>query len=149
MKNLFFVTLVITLILLVLPSCSPAAENDYGSDNSLLYETLLERYFNAYIKADLDTLLDCLDPDGPLYPEPEAIQNLRDSAAGSAVKGQADASDIDILDEGDGRARVKAEIFLSIDPNNNGEYVNQVSTFIFEFTVKNGKLRLFDATEEE
>ncbi|OGN99771.1 MAG: hypothetical protein A2Y58_03950 [Chloroflexi bacterium RBG_13_51_52] len=151
MKNHIFVILSLVLILLVLPSCSSngsSAENDYNTDNSLLYKTALERYFNAYIQADLDALLDSLDPDGPLYPDPDDIQNLRDTAAGNSYEGKVVVSDISILEEGDGRARIKAKLYMAIDLYDNGQYQEQESYFIFELTLKGGKWRLNNAIEE-
>jgi hypothetical protein len=154
MKRFFAVTLSIMLLVSVLASCSSNTDipgstiSNTAVDNKVLYKVAIERYFNAYIKADLDTVLDSLDPDGPLYPGPDAIEQLRDTAGGSAVEGEAVIQDLTVLEESASSARVKATLFMRVDLNNTGNFQEETDYPICELRFKDGMWRLFNVETE-
>jgi hypothetical protein len=108
-----------------------------------IYKVAIEHYFNAYIKADIDNLLDALHPDGPMYPQPAAINQLRSSANENALKGNAVAKDISIIEESIDKVRVKITLFMRVDVNNNGNFQEETAYPTCELRLKNGKWRLF------
>jgi hypothetical protein len=138
------------LFVLVFTSCSSnsGGTSSVQNDNNALYKAAIERYFNAYIKADLDTLLDSLDPEGLLYPEPETIQNLRDTAESSAVEGEAVVKDITVLEESSVKAKVKATVYMRIDMSGSGDFQEDTSDVTFDLSFKDGTWRLYNATNE-
>ena len=148
MKKLLLIALGLMLFSLALPSCSSdTGSAGIGADNTLLYKIAIERYINAYIRADLDTVLDSLDPDGPMYPDPEEIQHLQDTAAESSLEGEASVTDLTILEESSNRARVRVTIFMRLDLYGEGNFEEDTSEVTIELTLKDGKWRLYDATE--
>ena len=79
-------------------------------ENEQLYKIAIERYFNAYIKADLDTLLDALDPTGPMYPKPPAIKQLRETASNNALQGAATVREIKVIEESPNNKRERHDV---------------------------------------
>jgi hypothetical protein len=124
---------------------SPPIGATTATDNEVLYKVAIERYFNSYIKADLDNLLDSLHPDGPMYPSPAAIEQLRATASSNALQGRAEVKDITVLEEGADRARVKVTLFMRVDVNGNGTFQEETSYPTCELRLKDGKWRLFNA----
>ena len=150
MKKLLIVALSLTLFILVLPSCSSCTSTEGNSsniDNSLVYKATIERYMNAYIRADLDTVLDSLDPDGPMYPSPGEIQEFQDTAAESSLEGEASITDITILEESSDHARVQVTVYMKIDLYGGGNYEEDTTEGIFELTLKDGNWRIYNAMQ--
>ena len=110
----------------------------------MLYKVAIERYFNAYIKADVDTLLDSLHPDGPMHPQPAAIKQLRATASGNALPEEAVVKDITVVEESADKAQVKVTLFMRVDINKNGSFQEETSHPICELRLKAGKWRLFN-----
>jgi hypothetical protein len=146
MKKLGVVILSLILLASVFSSCS--SDSGTKSSNAELYKNAIERYLKAYIKADLDTLLDSLDADGPLYPSPDTIENLRNTANGSAVEGEVIVKELTVLEESSAKAKVKATVYMHLDMSGNGDWQEDTRDVIFDLTLKNGTWRLYDATEE-
>ena len=114
------------------------------ADSTMLYKAAIERYFNAYIQADTDTLLDSLDPDGPMYPQPAAIEQLRATASGNALQGEAVVKDITVVEESADKAQVEVTLYMRVDIYSNGNFREETSYPICELRLKDGKWRLFD-----
>ena len=96
------------------------------------------------MKADLDTLLDSLDPNGPMYPQPAAIKQLRSTASGNALQGSAVVKDLSVLEESPDKARVRVTLFMSVDIYSNGNFREETSHPTCELRLKDGKWRLFN-----
>lgn len=114
------------------------------TDNTPLYKAAVERYFNAYIQADLDTLLDSLDPQGPMYPQPAAIEQLRASTSGNALQGEAVVKDLTVIEDSTDTARVNVTLYMRVDVNSNGNFQEETSAVICELRFKDGKWRLYN-----
>ncbi len=117
-----------------------------ATDSKTVYKAIIERYFNAYMKADLDGLLASLHPGGPMYPKRAAIQQLRSTASGNALPGEAVVKSIEILEEGESKARVKATLFMRADIHKNGNFREETSHPTCELRKYDGQWRLFSAT---
>ena len=143
-----FGTVILGLILLVSIFSSCSTDSGIENSNTALYKTAIERYLNAYIKADLDTMLDSMDADGPLYPSPDAIENLRNTAEGSAIEGEIIVKELTVLEESSTKAKVKASIYMRLDISGNGDWQEDTSDTTLDLTLKNGTWRLYDVTEE-
>jgi hypothetical protein len=113
-----------------------------------LYKAAIERYFNAYMKADLDVLLDALDPAGPMYPKPPAIEQLRQTAKGNALQGSATASEIKILEQSPQKARVAFKMFIRVDINSDGHFREETSHPTCELRRTGGKWRIFNCSHD-
>ncbi len=118
---------------------------DDTTSNKASYVEAIERYFNAYMKADPDALLDSLDPDGPMYPSSSAIQQLRSTAKGNAVHGEATVKDASILSESSKKAVVKVSLFMRVDIYGDGNFREETSLTTCELRLSNGKWRLYNA----
>lgn len=143
-----FVTAILGLILLASVFSSCSSDSGIKSDNTALYKNAIERYLYAYIKADLDTLLDSMDADGPLYPSPDVIENLRNTAESSAMEGEVIVKELTVLEESPNKTKVKASVYIRLDTSGNGDWQEDTRDTTFELTFKNGAWRLYDATEE-
>lgn len=100
------------------PSAATAAEE---------FRAVVEQYFNSYMKADVDHLLATLHPQGPMYPAESAIKQLRDTAKGNAVPGEAKASDVKVTELNDATASAKMTLKMRADVQRNGNYREQTS----------------------
>jgi hypothetical protein len=120
------------------------AQTAPGTEQS--YKVAIERYFNAYIKADLDTLLDALDPAGPMYPKPPAIKQLRETASNNALQGAATAKELQVIEQSAERARVSLTMFMRVDVNKDGHFREETSHPICELRLKEGKWRIFNCS---
>jgi len=114
------------------------------ADNTPLYKAAVERYFNAYLQADLDSLLDSLDPQGPMYPQPAAIEQLRTSAGGNALQGEAVVKDLTVITDNTDTARVNVTISMRVDVNGNGNFQEETDVVICELRFKDGMWRLYN-----
>jgi hypothetical protein len=125
------------------PSAAPSATAT-TPDNSSLYKAAIERYFNAYIQADVDTLLDALDPNGPLYPAPEAIAQLRATASTNALQGEAVVQDITIDEESADKALVTVTLYMRVDLQSDGNFQEDTGTISCELRFIDGKWRIYN-----
>lgn len=91
------------------------------------FRVVVEQYFNSYMKADLDRMLATLHPEGPMYPSESAIKQLRDTAKGNAVPGEAKASDVKVTELNDATAIAKMTLKMRADVQRNGNYREQTS----------------------
>lgn len=125
---------------------SPAAPSATATtpDNSSLYKAAIERYFNAYIQADVDTLLDALDPNGPLYPAPEAIAQLRATASTNALQGEAVVQDITIDEESADKALVTVTLYMRVDLQSDGNFQEDTGTISCDLRFIDGKWRIYN-----
>ena len=117
-----------------------------ATDNRTVYKDAIERYFNAYMKADIDGLLASLHPEGPMYPEPAAIQQLRNTASGNALPGEAVVKQIEILEEGEAEARVRVSLLMRVDIGNSGNFREETSHLTCELRKHYEEWRLFNTT---
>jgi len=113
-----------------------------------VYKDVIESYSNAYMKADLAALLASLHPDGPMYPKPAAINQLRSSATGNALQGEAVVKTIDVLEQNDSRARVRVTLFMRADIYRHGNFREETSHPTCELRKHEGSWRLFNATTQ-
>ncbi|OGN97087.1 MAG: hypothetical protein A2Y89_05885 [Chloroflexi bacterium RBG_13_51_18] len=144
MKKVLNITLCFILFALVFTSCSTVTGGSSENNDEELYAAAIERYFNSVLQADLDTFLDSLDPLGRLYPAPEAIEQLRESASESALPGEAYVEEITTVEESTSRAIVDVALFMRIDFDKNGEFYEETANLTFELTFKDGVWRIFD-----
>jgi hypothetical protein len=117
-----------------------------SGENDKTYKSAVERYFNAYMKADLDTLLDSLDPAGPMYPKPAAIAQLRATAAGNAVPGEAAVKQLTVVEPNNQKAIVKMTMVIRADLNRTGNYQTETSHPTCELRSNGGKWRIFNCS---
>jgi len=146
MKKLIMITLSFILSVLIFTSCSSSINLPTEEDDTLLYKDTIERYLNALIQADTDAFLDSLDPGGPLYPGPEAIEQLRDTASESALQGEAVVDNLSVIEKLTDRVQVRAEVFSRVDMYDTGDFEEETSYFTFELTFVNGKWLIYDFT---
>jgi hypothetical protein len=125
-------------------SGSPIAQTSPESEQ--LYKVAIERYFNAYIKADLDTLLDALDPAGPMYPKPPAIKQLRETVTSNALQGAATVREIKVIEQSSEKARVSVTMFMRVDVNRDGSFREETSHPTCELRLGEGKWRIFNCS---
>ena len=91
------------------------------------FRAITEQYFNSYMGADVDRMLATLHPQGPMNPAEWAIKQLRDTAKGNAVPGEAKASDVKVTELNDATASVKMTLKMRADVQHNGNYREQTS----------------------
>ena len=147
MKRFFIIMLSLVLTALIFTSCS-LITGASGNDNDTLYKAAIERYYNSIIQADIDVLLDSIDPLSSLYPSDDVIAQLRAVWKEYAVPGEAIVKELTTLEESATRALVKATIFARTDFDKNGEFEEETSNQIIELTYKNGTWRIFNGTVE-
>jgi hypothetical protein len=150
-RSRILVRLVLGLVVVVCLLCScdsgaPAnTQAGTATDNTAIYKAAIERYFNAYMQADVDTLLDSMDPDGPMYPAPDAIEQLRSTASGGAVPGTTEVTDISVIEESTDSARVQATVFVQADLDGTGTFTEETQEVIAELRLGDGTWRLYNA----
>jgi hypothetical protein len=140
MKKIIIITLCFVFII---SGCTSSA-----SDASAPYKEVIEQHLNALIQADTDAYLGSLDPNGPFYPGPEAIQELRDTESESAFNGEARVEKLSVIEESTNRAQVRATIFTRFDLLDTGEFKENTSDFLFELTLVDGKWLIYSYTPE-
>jgi hypothetical protein len=142
------IALSLILLAAVFPSCSSITGG--AEDKDELYKEAIERYYVAVISYDVDTLLDCLDPLGPAYPDVTYIEQLRADAVGkTSPPGEILVKKLITLEESGTRAIVKVTLYMNVDFDNNGEFFEETYYPTFELTFKEGLWRIFSASVEE
>jgi len=156
MKHIIIKILIGTLVLLLLlitifivQSCGKKSPSETTSSSSNLSDEVqitrvIEQYFYAYMKADVDSMLLALHPDGPMYPDDLAIKKLRETAAGNSVVGQTKITGIKIIENDQSSAQVKIQIFMKADVYGNGNFKEEKSTLVCEMKKLNGEWLLFN-----
>jgi hypothetical protein len=144
------VALVLGLVFVTSLLCScggtpPGVTAPSATGGMAAYKTAIERYFNSYIQADVENLLDSMDPDGPLYPGPDAIEKLRSTAAGGAVPGSTEVTGISVIEESADSARVQATVFMRADLEGTGTFTEDTQDVVCELRLKDGTWRLYSA----
>jgi hypothetical protein len=142
----------LTLLLclcLILAACAPGAVTSAPSvsptpDLKAVYTAAIERYFNAYIQADLDALLDSMDPAGPLYPDAAAIEQLRATAGQNALEGEALVTALTVLEESADAASVQATLAIRVDVAGDGNFEEQTGNLTCELKFSDGKWRIYN-----
>jgi hypothetical protein len=143
MKKIIIITLCFVFIISGCISCSSGT-----SDASALYKEVIEQHLNALIQSDTDAYLSSLDPNGPFYPGPEAIQELRDTESEVTLIGEASVENLSVIEESANRAQVRATIFTRFDLHNTGEFTENTADFLFELTLVNGKWLIYSYTPD-
>jgi len=149
MKSGLLISLGLILLALIFASCSSITGGAVES-NEELYKAAIERYYVAVINYDVDTVLDCLDPLGPAYPDAASIDQLRaDAIDKTSPAGEVIVKKLVTLEESGSRATVKVTLFMNVDFDNNGEFFEQTYYPTFELTFKDGLWRIFNASVDE
>ena len=126
------------------PTTTQAAYKDARIDPGEEIRATVEQYFNSYMKAELDRMLGTLHPAGPMYPQEWAIKQLRDAAAGNAVRGDAKASDVKVTELGDTTAMAKMTMKMRADVERRGVYREEISVLTVEMRKFAGHWRIWN-----
>lgn len=105
--------------------------------------SVVEGYFNHYMKARLDAMLAILHPKGPMYPSEKAIAQLRSSAAGNAIQGEANVLEVKEFEIKNDVATARLVLKMRADTQRNGTFRDEVSQITVEMRQVDGRWRVW------
>jgi len=140
MKRVVAVNLCLMMLIPVFTACSSNNGASNSQNTSEIYKTTIDEYYQAYVNADIDGMLNILDPAGPLYPAKSTIQQWRDNPDAYKVDGEIRVDSLAIISENISRAKVQVVLYMHA-----GSYENSINS-TFELSFKDGAWLIFDAT---
>lgn len=127
-----------------LSACSTTPAASPTPDNKALYSAAIERYYDAYIHADVDELLDSLDKTSPAYPDDNTIEELRTTAADNVLAGTTTVTALNIDYEAAAAATVTASVTLQVDVAKDGNFIEQSGDITVELRLNEGVWRIYN-----
>jgi len=125
------------------PAPAAATAAPVPADPGEQFRLTVETYFNCYMHAELDPMLGTLHPDGPMYPEKWALDQLRTSAASGAVSGSARVFDVRVTDISATSATASMKVEMRVDVQKNGNYQQQTSPIVVQMRKHDGQWRIW------
>ena len=140
---------VVTALLLLTVGC---AGSDAAPDAARQQEPLsaddheiraaIESYYNAFLNADVDALVDALHPEGPMYPAPTMIDELRATADETTLDGTATIKDYRVIASRENEATVWVAMSISADLAGDGRLSRDEQTALCDMRKLEGHWKL-------